>query len=393
MRRDTAIITAGRSPFSHKGMVNAPVYRASTILFDSVDAYLAAGEGSDVYDVGYGEALDYSYGTSGTPTAHAFAHAMAELEGAESCVLAPSGLAALTGAFLAYLRPGDVFLVPDSVYWPVRRFCRHVLPRYDVTTVFYDPAVAPRDSGLFDKSVRMILLEAPGSLTFDMQDVPAYAAAAREAGVVSCMDNSWASPLHFRPLDCGIDLSVQAVTKYVGGHSDVLMGSVCGARARVAPVREYFRHVGVCVSPDDCYLAARGLRSLKARLDRHSASALDIARRCEAHDKIARVMFPALPSDPGHDLWKRDFSGAGGLFSVAFRQKYDNQALRDAINGLELFGKGASWGGYESLALPFDPNAIGRRLCYPEASCVRFFVGLEHPNDLWVDMEKMFATL
>ena len=393
MQDATKTVHAGRDPAKHKGFVNVPTYRGSTVLFDSVQDYLAAGNGRDLYDGSCGFAGDLSYGTSGTPTAYALARAVADLEGAESCALAPSGLAALTGTFSAYLKSGDVFLVPDSVYGPVRRFCRTVLPRFNVETRYYDPTKSPEEAGISDEKVALILLESPGSLTFEMQDIPAYAKAAKASGVVSCMDNSWASPLYFKPLAHGVDLSIEAGTKYIGGHSDVLLGTVAGASDKVDKIRQYFHHTGVCVSPDDCSLAARGLRTMQVRLDRHSESAVYIARALESHDKIARVMFPALPSDPGHELWKRDFSGAGGLFSVALGQDYAKEVLHDAINGLHLFGIGASWGGYESLALPFDPNAGRKKLRYGAASYVRFFIGLEHPDDLLADITRMLDRL
>jgi cystathionine beta-lyase len=391
MAQNTRLAAAGRNPAAHKGMVNVPAYRGSTVLFPTVASYFAAGAGEDVHGIG-GEG-DFSYGTSGNATDRALASAIAELEGAERTVLVPSGLAAISLTMLSFLKSGAHVLVPDTVYGPVRRFCSGLLKDYGVETEYYDPCVGEGVASLFRDNTGLLMLESPGSLTFEMQDAPAMAKAAKAAGIVTAMDNSWASPLCFRPLAAGVDVSIQACTKYMGGHSDVLLGSVSGSKERMKPVAARFRELGICAGPDDCYLVARGLRTLSVRLERHFTSAMYVASELERHPKVGRVLFPPLPSDPGHALWNRDFTGAGGLFSVRLAEEYPKETLYPAVDGMKRFGIGASWGGFESLALPFEPGAGRRRLSYDKASYVRFFVGLEDAEDLLQDVLSFLDKL
>ena len=387
MHDQTKAVHLGRHPERFAGTVNTPVFRASTILSDSVAEWEQkkkdrAAEQPGTY-----------YGLMGTPTKHLLEEALAELEGGYKCQIYPSGLAACTIPILGYVTTGDHILVPDSVYFPTRRFCNLQLKRLGIATTYYDPLIGAAIAGLMRPNTRLVFVEAPGSLTFEMQDIPAIAAVARKHGATVMMDNTWGTPLYFKPFLHGVDVSIQATTKYIVGHSDVIMGSVTCTREAWPGLKMVTTDYGQTASPDDCYLAARGLRTMAMRLPLHWASGLQLAQWIAAQPEVERVLHPGLPQDPGHALWKRDFSGACGLFGVVLKPM--RREARDAlIDALELYGIGASWGGYESLAMPFDPSEVRSATKWPHAGpCFRVHAGLEHIDDLIADMRQGFERL
>jgi cysteine-S-conjugate beta-lyase len=383
LKPGTRLVTAGRHDRVRRGIVNPPVWRASTILFDSVAELRAAVRKPD-------EGL--YYGRRGTPTQWSLADALTELEpGAQGTVLFPSGVAAVTSVLLSLLSPGDELLMVDSAYEPTRAICNGLLRRFGVTTRYYDPMAGAGIADLLGERTRVIFLESPGSLTFEVQDVPAIAAVAKARGITTVLDNTWATPLLFPALRAGIDISILACTKYVVGHSDVMLGSATAGADHYPALRRTAMSLGQCVSPDDAYLAGRGLRTLGLRLRQHEEGGLAVARWLAEQPQVARVLHPALPGCPGHDLWQRDFAGASGLFSVVLAGG-DDAARAALIDGLELFGIGFSWGGYESLALPVDPAPL--RTATPwqaEGPLVRFHIGIEDPQDLIADLAAGLA--
>ena len=386
MKDDTTIVHAGRKPFDNHGIVNPPVYHASTVLFPTVEAWEQARERRD-------QPGTIVYGRRGTPTTFALQDAMAELEGADHCLAVPSGLAAITAPLLAFLDPGDHMLMVDAVYYPARRFADTLLARMGVETTFYDPAIGAGIAGLIRQNTRVVYLEAPGSQTFEMQDVPAIAEVARKAGAVTMMDNTWATPLYFKPLDFGVDISIMAATKYIVGHSDAMLGLVSARDEHFARVRDSAWTLGMAVGPDDCYLGQRGLRTLSARLARHQESATKLAEWFEARPEVDRVLYPALPSDPGHEIWKRDFKGASGLFGVVLRDA-SRDAVAAMLNGYRYFGMGGSWGGYESLVLPTQPERLRSATTWDAPGpTLRYHAGLEDADDLIADLEAGFERL
>ena len=381
-RTATKLVSAGRDPRSYHGFVNPPVYHASTVLYPNAEDFLA-------------HRARYQYGRRGTPTTEALELALQELEGPQCAgvSLLPSGLAAISAALLSVVRAGDHVLVTDSAYGPTRNFCGQILSRLGVTTSYYDPGIGAGIAALLQPNTRAVYLESPGSLSFEMQDVTAIAKAAHANGTLVLMDNTWATPLYFRPLDHGVDLVIQAGTKYIGGHSDIMLGTVSANAATVAELKNTVRLTGLCEGPDDVYLGLRGLRTLGIRLDRHYQSGLAVARWLEGRPEVLRMLHPALPSHPGHALWKRDFTGASGLFSMVLKPVPKN-AYHAFVNTLELFGIGASWGGYESLAIPFDCTPLRTATRWePGGPTVRFHIGLEAVEDLTADLERGFAAL
>jgi cysteine-S-conjugate beta-lyase len=382
LKPDTKITVAGRDPFAQHGYVNPPVYHASTLLYPTAEDFLARRG-------------RYSYGRRGTPTSEALESALRELEGpaCAGVALAPSGLAAISTALLSVLRAGDHVLVTDSVYGPTRTFCDTVLARYGVTTTYYDPLVGDRIAFLLQPNTRAVFTEAPGSLSFEMQDIPAIAAAAHAQDAVVLMDNTWASPLYFAALDHGVDLAIQSGTKYVGGHSDLMLGSVAANKATWTRLHDTAGTLGICVGPDDMFLGLRGLRTMAVRLARHQESGLAVARWFAQRPEVLRVLHPALPDDPGHAIWRRDFTGASGLFSIVLKP-VPQGAVNAFLNALTLFGMGASWGGYESLAIPFDCTKIRTATRWALGGpTIRFHIGLEDVEDLIADLERGFWAL
>jgi cystathionine beta-lyase len=377
----TRVVSAGRRPEWTAGIVNTPVWRASTILYDTV-ADLRAAAGRDTHHRLF-------YGRRGTPTQWSLADALTELEpGAEGTFLYPSGVAAVAATMLTLLSPGDELLLVDSAYDPTRSMANGLLKRMGIATRFYDPLIGAGIAELIGERTRAIFLESPGSLTFEVQDVPAIVAAAKARGVATILDNTWATPLLFPAIRHGIDYSVLAGTKYVVGHSDVMLGAVTAGPGRFAKLRDTSFQLGQVASPDDSWLASRGLRTMAVRLKQHEATALEIARWLQGREEVAAVLHPALPDHPGHALWRRDFRGSAGLFS--FVLKGGDEASRAAlIDALHHFGIGYSWGGYESLALPVDPHRY-RSATTPDFAgpLVRLQIGLEDAADLIADLER-----
>ena len=385
-RKDTLLTHLGRNPETQHGAVNPPVYHASTILSKNI----AEWENRPDPRVHFGVVR---YGLSGTPTTFALEELLARIEGGYRAAIVCSGLAAVTAPLQGLLSQGDHILMVDSAYGPARNFCNRVLTRMGVETTYYDPLIGAGIAGLFRPNTRAVFVEAPGSQTFEMQDVPAIAAAAHERGVTVLMDNTWATPLYFQAFAKGVDLSIQAGTKYIGGHSDVMLGTISANASLWPRLKETVTTMGLCVGPDDMYLALRGLRTLGVRLERHRQSALTIADWLRERPEVRRVLHPAMEDDPGHAIWRRDFTGSSGLFSIVLKPIAD-AAVRAFLDALELFGMGFSWGGYESLVILFD--CAGYRTATrwaPGGPALRFHVGLEDPNDLITDLERGFAAM
>jgi cystathionine beta-lyase len=374
----TRVVSAGRREEWTQGIVNPPVWRASTILYDSVAEL--RGRVSDTHHRLF-------YGRRGTPTQWALADALTELEpGAEGTFLYCSGVAALAAALLSVLSPGDELLLVDSAYDPTRSLANGLLKRMGIGTRFYDPLIGGGIAELIRENTRAILMESPGSLTMEVQDVPAIVAAAKARGVTTLIDNTWATPLLFPAIAHGVDLTILACTKYVVGHSDAMLGSVTAAPGHFARLRDTSFQLGQVASADDCWLGSRGLRTMAMRLKQHEASALKIARWLAEQPQVARVLHPALPGHPGHEVFLRDFKGASGLFSIVL-DGGDDAGRSALIDGLELFGIGYSWGGFESLALPVDPQRYRSVTTRDDAGpVVRLQIGLEDPDDLIADL-------
>jgi cystathionine beta-lyase len=379
-RTSTEIVHSGRDPFAHHGFVNPPVYRGSTVLFKSLEAFEKRQQ-------------RYTYGRRGTPTTEALEEVICTLEGGHRTMLAPNGLAAITHSLLAFVKTGDHILVPDSVYQPARKFCDNVLARLGVTTQYYDPLIGAGIAGLMQPNTSVVFTESPGSQTFEVQDIPAIAEAAHKKGAVVMMDNTWASPLYFKPFEHGVDISIQAATKYIVGHADAMLGSITANAATAEKLADNAHFLGIGVGTEECYLGLRGIRTIEVRMERHQKSALDVARWLEARPEVARVIHPGLESHPGHAIWKRDFLGASGLFAFVLKP-VPKAAVAAMLEGLELFGMGASWGGFESLVLPF--NAAPYRTAtkwQPEGPCVRIHIGLEDLGDIKSDLDAGFKRL
>lgn len=380
MKKATKLVTTGRDPAANHGIVNPPVYHASTILFRSAEAFRNRDQ-------------EYVYGRRGTPTSTALETAVAEIEGGHACCLTSSGLAAICTALMAFARPGDHVLIADTVYRPTRNFADTMLVRIGVAVEYYDPLIGAGIANLMRDSTTVVFTESPGSQTFEMQDLPAIAEAAHAGGAVVITDNTWASPYYFDPFAHGVDVSVQAATKYIVGHSDVMMGTITASEEHWPVLRETHLLLGQCAGPDDIYLALRGLRTLGVRLRQHMETGIALATWLEQRPEVAEVMHPALPSHPGHDLWRRDFRGASGLFSIRLKST-DRAAVDAMIDGLVLFGIGASWGGFESLVLPFDPASYRSATPWTrDGHCVRIHAGLEDVEDLKADLEEGFERL
>jgi cystathionine beta-lyase len=377
----TRLVVGGRDPAANHGFVNPPVHHVSTVLYPTAEDFLA-------------RRARYLYGRRGTPTSEALEDALRALEGPDCAgvALLPSGLAAISTALLAVLKAGDHLLMTDSVYQPTRKFCDGMLKRYGVTATYYDPLIGAGIAALIQPNTRAVFVEAPGSLSFEIQDVPAIAAAAHAKGAVVLMDNTWATSLYFRAFEKGVDLSIQAATKYIGGHSDVMLGTVSANKATWERLADTVHALGLCVGPDDVYLGLRGLRTMGVRLAHHHQAGMKVARWLAERPEIACVLHPALESCPGHALWRRDFSGASGLFSIVFKPVAQT-AVNAFLNELTLFGIGASWGGFESLAIPFDCAPIRTATKWaPGGPTVRIHIGLEEIDDLIGDLQRGFAA-
>lgn len=378
-RPATQLVHGGRDPASQHGFVNPPAYRGSTVLFPTLAKLQAYDE------------QPYKYGRYATPTVTALEDAVCALEAGDKTVLTASGYQAISTAILAFVEAGDDILMVDSVYQPARRFCDIMLKKLGVTTTYYDPLIGAGIEKLVKKGTRLIFTESPGSQTFEMQDIPAIAAVAKARGLWLLMDNTWATPLYYQPLAHGVDVSIQAGTKYIVGHADAMLGAITTNERATKAVDRARVVLGVCPGSEETYLGLRGLRTLDVRLERHQRSGLEIARWLETRPEVLRVLHPALPTDPGHAIWKRDFCGATGLFTVILKP-IPEPALAAMLDGLELFGMGYSWGGYESLIIPFDPTSYRTATRWPaDGQALRLHVGLEDPADLIADLEAGFA--
>jgi len=381
MADETRLIRAGSAPRDLVKTVGPPIQKGSTVLLPDAAAL-------------YDDEHYVTYGRQGLSAHDALRDALATLEGAAGVALYPSGLAALTGALMALLKAGDEILVTDSIYKPTRRFCDHVLKRYGVGVRYFDPATAPDQLvGEAPEATRLILMESPGSLSFEMQDMTRVAELARARGILTAADNTWGAGLIYKPLEHGIDVSIQALTKYVGGHSDVFMGSAAARDPKlVRALKDGVVHMGWSCAPEDAYQMLRGLRTLPVRLARHGESGLAIARWLTHQPEVQRVIHPALPGDPGHALWARDYSGACGLFAFVL-QPGPEKAVEAFLDALELFGLGFSWGGFESLAINCDPQLKTRRVNRAYGGpLIRLHIGLEDPQDLMADLRNALGV-
>lgn len=378
--QQTKLSHLGRDPQSQHGFVNTPVYHGSTVLYPTVASLETRNQ-------------PYSYGRRGTPTIEALETALAELEGGARTVLTPSGLAAITTAVLSVVNAGDHILVTDSVYRPTRHFCDTVLTRLGVETTYYDPLIGSGIDALIRDNTRLVYAESPGSQTFEMQDLPAIAEAAHARDVLVFFDNTWGTALFCQPFALGADISIQAATKYIIGHADAMLGVVTANEKTAAALRNLHGTLGLCAGPDDVYLGLRGMRTMAVRLNRHSESALAMANWLREREEVSRVLHPALEDDPGHAIWKRDFTGSSGLFSVVLKP-CSKDAIAAMLDDLALFGMGFSWGGFESLVVPFDPAAYRTATRWDaEGPALRFHIGLEDVADLQADLDSGFARL
>lgn len=363
----------GHEPHSYFGFVNPPVVHASTVLYKNSESMRNRSQ-------------PYTYGLRGTPTTDALERALNELEAAHGTILVPSGLAAITVPLLAFLLAGDHLLVVDSCYSPTRHFCDTVLKRMGVAVEYFDPALGTGIEALIRPETRVVFLEVPGSNTFEMMDVAAVCEIAHHAGAVVMIDNTWATPLFFRPLEHGVDLSIHALTKYPGGHSDVMMGSVSANETTYKRLRDTQMALGINAAPDDTYLIMRGLKTMGVRLARHQASALEIARWLEGRPGVSKVLHPALPSFPGFDLWQRQFGGSSGLFS--FVLEGGRPAAAAFLDALQIFGLGYSWGGHESLVVEADLSDRTSAKAPLDGAVIRLQIGLEDVGDLMRDIDR-----
>ena len=376
----TVLTQLGRDPFRYSGFVNAPVFRGSTVLFPDAERL-------ELRDV------EYTYGRPSNPTTRALELALAKLEGGEQTFLAPSGLSAVSTTLLAFAETGGHILISDSVYIPTRRFANRVLRRLGVDVEYYDPLIGDGIASLLKPETKLVFTESPGSQTFEMQDIPAICKAARGRGVPVAIDNTWATPLYFRPFDHGVNISIQAATKYIVGHADALLGAITCDASSARAVASTHEALGLCVNGEDCFLALRGLRTLGVRLERHWKSGLAIAEWLQARPEVASVLHPALPGAPGHELWRRDFLGASGLFSI-YLKPFSNAAVKRMLNALRIFGMGYSWGGFESLIVPFDCKVARTATVWnAQGPALRLHIGLEDVDDLKRDLECGFTAL
>jgi cystathionine beta-lyase len=380
LRPATEVVHSGRDPHAYYGFVNPPVYRGSTVLFPTVEKLWKRDQA-------------YTYGRTSTPTVAALEEAIARVEGGAASALTGSGYQAVSTAIFAFVETGDHILVADSVYQPTRKFCDHMLTKLGVETTYYDPLIGAGIDKLVRPSTRLIFTESPGSQTFEVQDIPAIAKVCARRKLWLLHDNTWASPLYFRPFEHGVDVSIQAATKYVVGHADAMLGAITSSERAAPHIARAKDLLGVCPGSEETYLGLRGLRTLATRLAQHQRAGIEMAKWLEARPEVARVLHPALPSHPQHAIWKRDFLGASGLFSVILKP-VEKPALAAMLDGLKLFGMGFSWGGYESLVIPFDPTSYRTATRWQaEGPALRFHIGLEDVDDLKADLEAGFARL
>ena len=390
----TCIVHAGRNTKEQGWMVNPPIYQSSTIAFPTLNDLLQAEKGYSNNDLV--QPYELKYGRYGTQTNFALEKAIAEVEGGYNTFVTSSGAAAVNTALIAFLKEGDHLLMVDNTYSPTRGFCDKFLKKFGVETTYYDPKIGSDIEKLIKKNTKVIFLESPGSVSFEVQDVPAICKVAQKHNITTIIDNSWASGIYFKPFDFGVDVSVIAVTKYLNGHSDVMMGAITIKEEKLFKVMyEAFRYMAVNAAPFSSYMAQRGMRTAKVRMDHIFKSALNIAEWLETRPEVEKVLYPALPSDENHELWKRDFTGAAGLFTMVLDKKYPTEDLARMLDKIHYYGIGYSWGGYESLILPVDPTSIrtATKWSYSDRTCLRISIGLEDVEDLKNDLEEGFNRL
>ena len=383
----TKVVVSGRDPQRFGGMVNPPVYHVSTVLAETYEQLKSRDHAEK------SGKQEMTYGRRGTPTSWALENAVAELEGGYRSLAFPSGLSAVSGALITFLKAGDHLLMTDSVYAPTRVFCNKILKRFGVETTYYDPLIGEEIESLLRPNTSVVYTESPGSHTFEVQDIPAISNISHAHGVKILMDNTWASPLFFKPFEHGVDISIQAATKYIVGYSDVMLGTVTATKEAWPELRDCIGNMGQCAGPDDLYLAQRGLRSMAVRLHQHQSNAMQIAEWLQSRPEVRQVLYPALPGAPGHEIWKRDFLGASGLFAIEL-QPFSEKAIEAMLDGMGLFGMGYSWGGYESLLIPANVRKI--RTAVPwrfEGPLLRIHIGLEDVEDLKDDLKDGLERL
>ncbi|MBM3579897.1 MAG: cystathionine beta-lyase [Alphaproteobacteria bacterium] len=393
MNEATRIIHAGRDPKKQGWMVNPPIYQSSTIAFPTLKDLIYAERGYSNNDLV--EPYELKYGRYGTQTNFALEQAIAEIENGYNTFVTSSGAAAVNTALIAFLKQGDHLLLVDNVYSPTRAFADKFLKKLGIETTYYNPLIGEDIKKLIKKNTKVIFMESPGSLSFEVQDVPAICKVAKKHGVITIMDNSWASGIYYKPLDHGVDVSVTALTKYINGHSDVMMGAITVQEKHFRAMYEAFRYMAVSAAPFSSYMVQRGLRTVKVRMDHAFKSAIQLASWLEQRHEVSKVLYPALESDPGNKLWKRDFTGAAGLFTIILDRKYSNESLARMLDKLHFYVMGYSWGGYESLILPIDATSIrtATKWFYSGKTCLRINVGLEDVEDLKSDLEAGFRRL
>jgi cysteine-S-conjugate beta-lyase len=392
-REATRIIHAGRNPKEQGGMVNTPIYQSSTIVFPTLkDLHYAERGYSDNDRV---KPYELKYGRYGTQSHFALEKAIAQLEGGYNTFITAGGASAINTALIAFLKAGDHMLLIDNVYSPTRGFAEKFLKKFGIETTYFDASIGEDIKKLIKPNTKVIFLEAPGSLSFEIPDITPICKIAKKHGIVTILDNSWASGLYFKPLNYGVDVSVTAVTKYINGHSDVMMGAITIRKKHFRVMYESFRYMAASASPFSAYLAQRGLRTIKVRMDHSYKAALDVAKWLEKRPEVDKVLYPALESDPNHKLWKHYFTGAAGLFSVILKQKYSNESLAAMVDKMQYFSMGYSWGGYESLILPFHAESVrsATKWPYSNRTCLRLSIGLEDIDDLKEDLEDGFKRL
>ena len=376
----------GRDAKASHGFVNLPIYHGSTVLYETYQDFKELQNRRQNLN-------EVIYGRYGTPLSFALENAVAEMEGAFAAVTTSSGLAAITASLLAFVEQGDHVLVSDSVYQPTRVYCDRVLKRFGTETTYYDPLVGGQIEDLLRPNTKVVFLESPGSQTFEIQDIPAITAVARKHGVNTIIDNTWATPVYLKPFELGVDVSVHAATKYITGHSDAMLGLITAAENCYFKIRDSVRLMGQCAGPDVTYLGLRGLRSMPTRLERHYQSGLTVANWLAQRNEVMEVIHPALPSHPDYAIWKRDFSGASGLFSFIVDTASETE-IAALLDNTQLFGMGFSWGGFESLLIPFDPTAYRTATEWKsKGTAIRIHVGLENPDDLIADLENGFSAM
>jgi cysteine-S-conjugate beta-lyase len=377
---ETELTRLGRKPSAYSGFVNTPLFRGSTVLFPDAETLES-------------RQVEYTYGRPSNPTTRALETALAALEGGSRTFLTPSGLSAVSTTLLTFAEAGGHMLIADSVYYPTRRFASRVLKRMGVDVEYYDPLAGASIAALIRPETKLVVTESPGSQTFEVQDIPAICKAARARGVPVAIDNTWGTPLYFPAFEHGVNISIQSCTKYIVGHADALLGAIICDGPAAAAVGATHEASGLTANSEDCFLALRGLRTLAVRLERHWRSGLEIAEWLRARPEVAQVLHPALPGDPGHELWKRDFKGAAGLFSIILKP-YPKKAVQRLLNALQIFGMGYSWGGFESLIVPFEAAPARTATVWKtEGPALRLHIGLEDVEDLKRDLERGFAAL